>query len=205
MNTGRARRLFGFTLSELLISIAICSVMSVFAYQGLRNFMLARTIISTQSALFAEIVGGFTIMQQDFGEVIPRPVRDGLGSPEPSMRSGLGRGEILALTRHTAWADMGIGSSDLKRIEYRLADGQLFRRVWGVLDRTPDTTFHERVILNNLAQISLRYHQQEQWMEVWPPADQLAPLNALPDAIMVSVIFSDGRSINRTMRVSGPN
>jgi general secretion pathway protein J len=191
----------GFTLLELLIAIAIFSVMSVFAYQGLRNFLHARAIVDAQAEAFATLVSGFTLLQQDFEEVAARPVRDALGDAVPALQSGIGAGEVLALTRHTAWTSMATANSDLKRIEYRLQDGALIRRVWAVLDRVPDTDFTERIVLAEVASVSLRYFGEGEWHEAWPADKAGDPLSALPGAISITVRFSNGRAIERMIRV----
>ncbi len=189
----------GFTLIELLIALAIFSVMSVFAYQGLRNFLTARAIVEAQAEAFATLVSGFTQLQQDFEEVAARPVRDALGDAVPAMQSGLGTGEVLALTRHTAWA--ASARADLQRIDYRLEEGVLIRRVWAVLDRVADAGFTERVIFKAVAAVTVRYFDDGKWHAAWPAANVGDPLPALPLAISLNVEFANGRSIERMIRV----
>ncbi len=191
----------GFTLIELLIALAIFSVMSVFAYQGLRNFLTARAIVEAQAEAFATLVSGFTQLQQDFEEVAARPVRDALGDAVPAMQSGLGTGEVLALTRHTAWAATTTARSDLQRIDYRLEEGVLIRRVWAVLDRVADAGFTERVIFKAVSAVTVRYFDDGKWHAAWPAANVGDPLPALPLAISLNVEFANGRSIERMIRV----
>jgi general secretion pathway protein J len=194
----------GFTLLELLIAIAIFSVMSVFAYQGLRNFLTARAIVESQAEAFATLVSGITQFQQDLEEVAARPVRDALGDSLPAMESGVGIGEVLALTRHTAWASAASASSDLRRIDYRLENGALIRRVWAVLDRVADSHFTERVVLPAVAAVTLRYFDDGKWHEVWPADNVGDPLPALPTAISLRVQFANGRTLERMIRVRTP-
>ncbi len=191
----------GFTLLEVLIAIAIFSVMSVFAYQGLRNFLSARTIVEAQAEDFAALVSGITQLQQDLEEVAARPVRDALGDFLPAMQSGVGVGEILALTRHTAWASTVMASSDLRRIDYRLENGTLIRRVWAVLDRVADSRATERVVFPAVEAVILRYFDDGKWHESWPAENVGDPLPALPTAISLSVQFANGRTLERMIRV----
>jgi len=198
--TGASR---GFTLLEVLISIAVFSVMSVFAYQGLRNFLDGRRIVEAQAAEFAVLVSGVTTLQQDFEEVAARPVRDALGDPVAALASGKGAGEVVALTRHTAWASTSAAQSDLRRIEYRLQDGDLVRRVWAVLDRVADTDFTERVVLSGVAQVDAFYFTDGKWQESWPVTEGDVGLSALPAAVAITIRFANGRTLERVVRVHG--
>ena len=198
-----SRKHHGFTLIEVLVAMAIFSVMSVFAYQGLRNFLGARAIVDAQAEAFATLVSGITLLQQDIEEVAARPVRDALGDPVPALQSGVGAGEVLALTRHTAWAPTSTANADLKRIEYRLEAGALIRRVWTVLDRVADSRFTERVVLPDVVAVSLRYFSDGEWRLAWPAENVGNPLPALPGAIGVTIQFTNGRAIERLFRVLG--
>lgn len=193
----------GFTLIEVLVAIAVFSVMAVFAYQGLRNFMDARRIITAQSDEFAAIVTGMTILEQDFTEAAPRPVRDALGDPVAALASGSATGEVLGLTRHTAWASAAHAQSDLRRVEYRIENGTLVRRVWAVLDRVADSRYEERVVLPAVKAIDVRYFADAEWRESWPIAEGEAGLSTLPMAVTIRVEFSNGRTLERVLRVHG--
>jgi general secretion pathway protein J len=142
-------------------------------------------------------------VQQDFEEAAARPVRDALGDPVAAMQSGAGPGEVLALTRHTAWAALSSAHSDLRRIEYRLADGALIRRVWTVLDRVAASSYTERVVFAAVAGVSLRYFHQGTWLERWPATEAGNALSELPAAIAITVQFANGRTIERLIRVQG--
>lgn len=195
------RHAAGFTLIELLISIAIFSVMSVFAYQGLRNFLTARAVVDAQEEAFGALIGAMSVLQQDIEEIAPRPVRDELGDPEAALRSGRDRAEIMALTRHTAWASVATRSADLKRVEYYLEEGQLVRRVWHVLDRVPDAAFAERAVLTGVAAVRVRFFGKEGWTEQWPVSDLAIENASLPAAIAVAIEFENGRQVERIVRI----
>lgn len=193
----------GFTLIEVLVAIAIFSVMSVFAYQGLRGFLRARDVTTAQTAEFARLVTGVTVLQQDFEEAVPRPVRDALGDDVPALRSGQARGEVVAFTRHTAWTAATPGESDLRRIEYRVADGELVRRTWSALDRVAATGFTDRTVLEGVADITLRYYGDGAWQESWPMGEGLEALTDLPQAVAITLQFTNGRSLERRVRLAG--
>lgn len=195
------RRVAGFTLIELLISIAIFSVMSVFAYQGLRNFLTARAVVDAQAEEFGALISAMSVLQQDIEEIAPRPVRDELGDPEPALRSGRDRAEVMALTRHTAWASVATRSADLKRVEYYVEEGQLVRRVWHVLDRVPDAAYAERAVLTGVAAVRVRFFGEEGWTEQWPVSDLALENASLPAAIGVAIEFENGRQVERLVRI----
>lgn len=86
MRCARTPTSAGFTLLEVLVAIAIFSVMAVMAYEGLRNFLAARTLLENRTNAFHARVRGFAQLQQDLEQLVARPVRDELGDPVDAVR-----------------------------------------------------------------------------------------------------------------------
>lgn len=193
----------GFTLIELIVAMAIFAVMSIFSYQGLRNFLTARAAIEDHDETFLRIAKGFSLLQQDAEGAVARPIRDELGDPLPALEGSRDTDVLLALTRHTAWAPLAEQSADLKRVEYRLEQGNLMRRTWEVLDRLPDSKYQDRVLLEQVADVAIRYFTQDEWVEVWPPTRGSGTLAQLPRALSFEVIFANGRAIKRVFLLPG--
>ena len=199
----RATRRSGFTLIELVVAIAIFSVMAVFAYQGLRNFIAMRAKIEAHEGTFIELVTAFNLLEQDFASALPRPVRDELGAAVAAVNGSGGPTPTFALTCQSAWAPLKEAGSDLRRVEYRLDHDTLIRRTWAVLDRLPDSKYTERALLRGLARIELQYFDTIQWVDAWPRTRGAPGLAQLPRAVSVVVNFTDGRRIERVFMLSG--
>ena len=192
----------GFTLLELLVEIAIFAVLSVFAYQGLSNFLVARVSLERHDEEFLQIARGFDLLQQDLESAVARPVRDSLRDPLPSLDGLSAQGILLALTRHTAWAPLEEKTSDLKRIECILDRNSLVRRSWFELDRVQDSTYSKKTISTEIANINFRYFREGEWIDVWPEAKGANSLNRLPDAVQTDIEFNNGRAIHRIFLLS---
>ncbi len=192
----------GFTLIEVLVAIAIFGVMSVFAYQGMRNFLHGRAVLDAHGEEFAALLSGTMTLQQDFAEAAARPVRDALGEPVPALEGDAqDRKKIVALTRHTAWTQLQAGQSDLRRVEYRLEDGALLRRAWQVLDRLPNSSYEDRVVLSDVAAVEFRYFAEGEWHTEWPADRNAESLSTLPSAVELNVRFQSGRALVRQFRL----
>jgi general secretion pathway protein J len=194
----------GFTLLELIVAIAIFAVLSVFGYQGLRNFLAARAALEAHNEAFLHMAKGFDLIEQDIEAAVMRPVRDSLGDPLPSLDGVRAQaGTLLSLTRHTAWAPFEEKTSDLRRIEYYLDGNTLLRRTWAVLDRVQDSTFSEQIALTEIALIEVQYLDEEEWTDVWPKARDPGSLQQLPSAIRLRVEFVNGLAVERLFLIAG--
>ncbi|MBF6057972.1 type II secretion system minor pseudopilin GspJ [Thiomicrorhabdus heinhorstiae] len=156
----------GFTLIELLIAIAISAVLAVVAYQSVQSVVKVEEGLDRHSERFQAIQRAFWWMQQDIVQAAPRPIGDGLGSNLPAMqyRSDLG----LELSRVADFVTPN-GSSGLLRVGYRLNNGTLYRLVWPVMDRAPDTEASQTTLLTGVTSFQVRFlNEQKQWQQVWP-------------------------------------
>jgi general secretion pathway protein J len=176
----------GFTLLEVLIAMAIFAIMSVMAYGGLRLLLDARTSTAVKSERLAGLQMTLYLVNEDLAQIAPRSIRDDYGAVEPVTRGGL-NGELFTLTRSVPAGSNYRHGSQLQRVSYRFEDGALYRLVWTVLDRTQQTEFRRRKLIN-LEHIRLRFFDSE-WTEVWSVPDQAASTPArIPKA--VEIIFT---------------
>ena len=194
----------GFTLLELLVAVAIFGVTAVMAYDGLRNFLAGRARLEQHTEAFAALVRTVGQLQQDFEQMAPRAVRDALGDFEPACRA-FREEEItgVMLTRFSAWPSSAARVADLRRIEYRLREGRLWRREWDALDRIAATAFRERPLPLALSSFSLRFFGASGWQDDWPRGADAGVRDTLPKAVMVTLGLADGRSLTRLFRVGG--
>ena len=153
----------GFTLLEILVALAIFAILSMMAYSGLAAILEARESTRPRSALLAQLQATWYFLNEDLSLAVDRPIRDELGSMEPAF--GIGRGnEILVLTRTTpTWT--GDIQNTLQRISYRVEKGALYRQVWGLLDRTPETQYRrKKLIMTELVEINFYDEKTQSWL-----------------------------------------
>ncbi|MEM6573828.1 MAG: type II secretion system protein GspJ, partial [Pseudomonadota bacterium] len=67
---------------------------------------------------------------------------------------------------------------------------------WASLDRSAATPVSERGLLDGLERLSITYHRNGRWLDVWPPANG-GPAPALPDALRVELEHPQFGAITR--------
>jgi general secretion pathway protein J len=173
----------GFTLLELLIAMAVFSIMATMAYGGMNSVLTTRDATDQAAQELGSLQQAFLFMQQDLFQVVGRSVRDELGDPEPSLEGGLDSETLLRLTR----SDLsGVGRYPvLRRISYRISDGRLQRVSEQVLDRFPDSSKTVMELISDVENIQVRFLGDE-WLDSWPPAG-VKDLDALPRAVEITL------------------
>ncbi|KUJ74553.1 type II secretion system protein GspJ [Thiomicrospira sp. XS5] len=183
----------GFTLIELLIAVAIASVIAVLSYQAIHQGVLVKENADESVERFEAVQRTLWWMEQDFTQMAPRTVQDVLGSPLPTFQLSYDYG--AEMTRIAVYPSP-YGIAGLARIGYVLEDGVLYRQVWPVIDRAPDSEVERLPVLSDVARFEVRVlNADNQWQEIWPEADQ--PLTDLPRLIEVTLTLEDMGQIRR--------
>lgn len=184
--TGRG----GFTLLELLVALAIFSIIAVMAYGGLAVVLTQQTRTNEQADRLSRLQMAYQIMQRDIEQVIARPIRDAFGD-ERMLMIGQGSEGEMEFTRGGWNNPAGHQRSTLQRVAYQVVDQELVRSVWYVLDRAQDTEPFETGIIDGVEEMEIRFlGDGEEWQDQWPPSDQLQSLNDLPQIIPRAVEIS---------------
>ena len=163
----------GFTLLELLVALFIAAVMFAMGYGAISQALTSRDSLKEQQAHLLELQTAVRVLEQDFMQLAPRPVRQAIGD-EPAQPALLGAvpgtQPIVALTRG-GWANpAGLQRPGLQRVAYFLENGTLRREYWNVLDPTLASTTTKRDLMTHVKAVTLRYLDvAHQWQEQWPP------------------------------------
>jgi general secretion pathway protein J len=178
----------GFTLLELLVALAIFSLIAVMSYNGLKVVLNTQAATEIQADALAEMQKVYLLMQRDIEQVVPRPVRDEYGDEQPALTGD----DALQLTRG-GWSNpAGRLRSSLQRVGYAFEDGQLVRYSWGVLDRAQDSEPQRQVLVGDVEEMTIRYlSANNEWQERWPNPLAVAEVNVpgagLPRAVEVTL------------------
>ncbi|WP_373019689.1 type II secretion system minor pseudopilin GspJ [Thiomicrorhabdus sp.] len=173
----------GFTLIELLIALTISAVIAVLAYQTVSSVVTVQERTEDHAAKMEQLQRAIWWMEQDFIQLAPRTIQDGLGGVLPAFqyRRDLG----VELTR-IAEFPTPYGMGGLLRVAYRLEDGVLYRLVWPVLDRAPDTQPTKLPVLDHVERFEIRLlNANNEYVRSWPSEQQT--LTALPRLTEVSL------------------
>jgi general secretion pathway protein J len=190
--TALRRRVRAFTLIELLVALFIAALMFAMGYGAINQALQHRGSIQQHQEKLVALETTMRIMEQDFVQLAPRPVRQPVGdgylpclqggpasetsdTPDDSDSSDTSA-PLVVLTR-AGWSNsMGVQRSELQRVAYVLDKGTLVREHWNVLDATLSSAPVKRNLLKHLRNVSFRYLQPttHAWVTTWPTAG--APL-----------------------------
>ena len=166
-----AARQQGFTLLELLVALAIFALVSVMAYGGLATVLDQQFATEEIAGQLARLQKTYLVMQRDFEQIVPRPVRDEFGETMAPLLSGT----QLQFTRGGWNNPAGHPRSSLRRIGYRLEEQSLVRYAWSVLDRAQNSEPLEQPLLEGVTEIRTRYIDGGgEWQDSWPPGTTVA-------------------------------
>jgi general secretion pathway protein J len=217
----------GFTLIELLVAMFIAAIMFGMGYGAIRQALNSHESLKEQQAHLLQLQNAIRILEQDFVQLAPRPVRQAVGNEpaQPAIAGGVtgtqgalstgstsGALPIVAFTR-TGWANpVGLQRPGLQRVAYFLENGTLRREFWSVLDPTLASTTTQRELLTHVKAVIIRYMDvNRQWDEQWPPATntvligqtQELSLRQRPLAVEITLDTEDWGKIVRIVEIAG--
>jgi len=166
MTQKRRKASRGFTLLELLVSLAIFSLIAVMAYGGLETVLTQQARTGENAESLAALQKTYLIMQRDIEQIVPRPIRDEYGDSQPALI-----GSTLFQFTRGGWDNpANRPRSTLQRVGYSLQDQQLMRYAWMVLDRAQDSAPVQQPLVSDIKSMQVRYLDQTgNWQEQWPP------------------------------------
>jgi general secretion pathway protein J len=217
----------GFTLVELLVAMFIAAIMFAMGYGAIRQALNSHESLKEQQTHLVELQNAIRILEQDFVQLAPRPVRQAVGSEpaQPALSGGINGAQgalsagtpssgvpIVAFTR-AGWSNpIGLQRPGLQRVAYFLENGTLRREFWSVLDPTLASTTTRRDLLTHVKAVTIRYMDvTRQWQEQWPPATntvligqtQELSLRQRPLAVEITLDSEDWGRIVRIVEIAG--
>jgi general secretion pathway protein J len=182
----------GFTLLELVVVMAIFTVLSVMAYGGLGSILTARTQVAQSLERTAALQKGYLRLRDDFQQLRARPARDNYGATQPALHADRG---VVEFTRGGWRNPLGLPRSALERVAYRLEDGRLLRMSWRVLDRATGSEPVEVAVLDQVEDAQWRFLDQKlEWQAQWPSAAATVAGAADPEpprAVELTLVLKD--------------
>ncbi|MGI9284645.1 MAG: type II secretion system minor pseudopilin GspJ [Pseudomonadales bacterium] len=211
----------GFTLIEMLISLAIFALIGVSAYQVLASSALVSEREQKRTELMHELDRALRIIERDLRQVVDRPVRDELG-PRFAFYGAADR--PLEFTRAGNENPLGLARSDLLRVAYSLREPEtteqqvnseqkedaedtlnLLRTLWRMPDSSLEAPVNEQRLLSDVTGFTARFMDANlTWHDAWPlPQGQGANSNsnntALPAAIELTLIIAGTGELRRVI------
>src|SRR5437763_6365857 len=147
--------------------------MFAMGYAAISQAVTSRDSLQQQQAHLLELQTAVRVLEQDFVQLAPRPVRQAIGDDpaQPALQGAAPEAPppIVALTRG-GWANpAGLQRPALQRVAYLLENGTLRREYWNVLDPTLASTTYRRDLMTPVNALTVRYlDQAHQSQTLWP-------------------------------------
>ena len=204
MRSFKAANCRGFTLVEVLIAIAIFAILSVMAYGGLDTVIKNREHTEQELDRLKQLQMTMVKLQRDIEQTIARDGTDELGGVLYKMASSPDTSIVIELTRN-GWSNFAkLKRSHLQRVAYKFEDNNLVRMSWPFVDRAQDSQALETILIDNLDEVSVRFFDNNEWIDDWPRPETLASSSTevgLPAAVEVTLKMHDWGDIIRIFKV----
>ena len=141
----------GFTLIEMLVVLAIFSVVGLIASQLVSRTINNHAIMSERAARLVEVQRAMQILKRDVMQLTNRPIRDMLGDPIEPIR--IGSDGLIEFSRMGWRNPLQQQRAELQRVAYIVEDGDLYRSYWSVLDRAQDSEPVVQKLLGDVEQV----------------------------------------------------
>jgi general secretion pathway protein J len=194
----------GFTLVELLISMAIFAILSILAYGGLDSVIKSKTQTEEAMLRLNQLQLTMTKLHRDLEQLTPRKATDELGGTLLKLSAGQGDDLLIQFTRNGWRNPAKLIRSHLQRVAYKLDEEKLIRMSWSYVDRAQDNQVVETLLMDNLKGVQLRFLDSgKNWHDNWPKANADPGANniAQPQAIEITLQMNDWGDITRIFRV----
>jgi general secretion pathway protein J len=166
MLSNRHRDQGGFTLLELLVALAIFSLIAVMAYGGLETVLNQQAQTEVNAEGLEALQKTYLVIQRDIEQAVPRPIRNEFGDEQGPLVGTT----LFQLTRGGWNNPVDQPRSTLQRVGYSLEERQLIRYAWTVLDRAQDSEPVRQPLADDIESLQVRYLDGNgNWQEQWPP------------------------------------
>ncbi|MES2661816.1 MAG: type II secretion system minor pseudopilin GspJ [Pseudomonadota bacterium] len=188
----------GFTLIELMVAMAVMSVVVSGSYIVFEQVQRAQDRLDAHQTRLSKLQNTMNYFDQDWkAALLRRGIRDEYGDIPTS--GFIGTENVLEWTRRD-WRRVGLSEneqrSELQRVRYRLDQERLMRDHWQTLDRSQDAVPVSTLLMENIESIKFRYlfvmtdpnnpvQASSNWSEAWPPTDAQFAGSAQPELIAI--------------------
>ena len=189
----------GFSLIELLVALAVFSVMAALAYGGLNSIARTRGELARQEDAFRDLMRAVGMFDRDLREAVPRPVLGNVGQAVPAL---IGTAAGVEFTRVGFANPQAEPRANLERVVYELDDNALKRGRYAVLDRAAATMPELTALRADVTDLRLRYLDRSgRWSDTWPLPQAPDP-NLLPRAVQWRITTRDYGEIERIVELA---
>lgn len=192
----------GFTLLEVLIAIAIFSLVSLSSFTIFDSVLKGDATAKERSDRQNELQRAFLIIERDITQIARRSIRYEGEAPsrqyiQSASDSFASEDQAIAFVR-SGWTNPGLllPRSDMQAVAYRLFDNTLQRLHSNFVDSVVGEEPKVRTLIKNISAITFEYYNGQKWQKTWSS-------NTLPLAMAVELDTQDYGVIRRQFLVPG--
>lgn len=192
----------GFTLLEVLIAIAIFSVVSLASFTIFDTVLRGDENSAARSERQNELQRAFLLIERDFTQIAKRSMRVNGEAPSKAFLhtsddSFLADEQALAFVRN-GWTNPGLllPRSDMQNVAYRLVDETLERLHLNFVDAVVGQEPKVRPLIKDVSSLAFEYYDGKKWQKQWSG-------EKLPQAIAIEIETLDYGLIRRQFIVAG--
>lgn len=196
------RTSLGFTLLEVLIAIAIFSVISMASFSIFETVLNSDTVTKERTDRINELQRGFLIIERDILQIARRSVRLNGEAPQEAFlhidnESFSSNEQALGFVRH-GWTNPGLllPRSDMQSVAYQLNDNVLERVHFNFVDAVLGEEPKVRALISQVETLDFEFYDGKKWQKKLQE-------NTLPMAIAIELDTSDYGIIRRQFLVAG--
>lgn len=192
----------GFTLLEVLIAIAIFSVISMASFSIFQTVLNSDTITKERTDRINELQRGFLIIERDMLQIARRSVRFNGEAPQEGFlhtdnESFSSNEQATGFVRH-GWTNPGLllPRSDVQSVAYQLNENVLERLHFNFVDAVLGEEPKIRPLISQVEKLDFEFYDGKKWQKTLEE-------NTLPVAIAIELDTSDYGVIRRQFIVAG--
>jgi general secretion pathway protein J len=161
----------GFTLIEVLISLAILSIIAIVS----TNFLQSSIDLRNQSKSKVDDIKVFNLgvstIRRDLMSTVNLPMRDNFGNQLPNF---IGSNTDKKITFLGFINRIDSSRSSISRIEYLFDDTKFIRRVYFTADPYDYDDHIDSVIFDNIDDVEISFLSDNRWFTEWPAGQTAA-------------------------------
>lgn len=166
----------GFTLVEMMVALVIFGMLAAAGVMLFSGAVRAQAAASARLDADAGEQRMIALLTADLAQAQARVWRGADGGVRPAFggSNGVGAAPMLSFVRGGVTGSEAIGQSALRRIEWRVRDGQLQRVSYARVDGTSEG--QAVALASGVTRVTMRYRGDNDWSETWqPPRADLLP------------------------------
>jgi general secretion pathway protein J len=186
----------GFTLIEMMIAIAIFTLLSLGAYQVLQGVLRSDEISRERGDALKQLQRAMVIVERDFQQMNARNNRSDDSQTAMPLQAGKfmfdSDEDGIAFTR-SGWRNplSKLPRSSLQRVIYRVKDAHLERLSYVYLDPAVGEDPKRKLILENVEAMTFEFYHEKKWAETW------SNKKALPDGVKITLTLKRFGEVER--------